>query len=574
MSNVIRNSTVNPNPIVAQKMLAAVDMGTNSFHMIVVKVHPNGRFCKVDSYKEYVRLGSGTLSSSGIIGAEEEHRALEAMKRFRTLAESHKSDMRIVATSAVREAKNRVKFVRRVSEVAGADVEVLSGKEEARLIYLGILQSLPVFNKAVLTVDIGGGSTEFVLGLCGEVIHATSLKLGHIRLTESFLRNKDGKLQESHIEQLRRHIRSTFADSNLVEKVREIGFEMAIGTSGTIESIQKVIHQGHAVELGDGYEGDGYESMPVFYQAFRGCEFTSVELSVIVTKLCQSKNKEECLKLFGFAENRLDSIVAGAILLQEIFEIFGIDRMTVSSYALREGVIADTLEKSFNEYVCAPNIRWSSVTSLARRFNNKKKMKSDMHSVQLAKELLEGLQRCKKDGQDCFSLAGLSINENDIELMESAILLHGIGMHINHKGYHKHSYYLIKNNAHLHGYSTVEIEIIALLARYHRKKFPSHKHDSFAKLPHEAQKKVKALSAIIRIAVALERSNFSAVQQVDVMYDNGAYTIVVTPSLMDPLTGVQRDVSLEVWAAQSEFKYFEEVFGRKILIAVAGNLKP
>ncbi|KAH9306251.1 hypothetical protein KI387_010655, partial [Taxus chinensis] len=381
-------------------------------------------------------------------------------------------------------------------------------------------QALPVYNKAVLTVDIGGGSTEFVLGYCGEVIHATSLKLGHIRLTESFLRNRDDKLQESHIEELRRHIRATFSDSNLVEKVREIGFEMAIGSSGTIESIQQAIHQGHAVELRDG--GD---SMPVFFQAFRGCEFTNVELNVIVAKLCKTKSNEERGKLLGLTENRLDSLVAGAILLQEIFGILGIDTMTVSSYALREGVIADTLAKTCNEYSFVPNVRWSSVISLARKFNNKKRMKSDMHSVQLAKELLEGLQRCKENGHDCFSTSGSSIDENDIELMESAILLHSIGMFINLKGYHKHSYYLIKNNKHLHGYSSMEIEIIALLARYHRKKFPRHKHDCFAKLPQEAQRKVRALSAIIRIAVALERSNFSAIQQVDVMYEKGAYTI-------------------------------------------------
>lgn len=284
----------------------------------------------------------------------------------------------------------------------------------------------------------------------------------------------------------------------------------------------------------------------------------------------QNKEQRRMYQVPRIAEKPIDSIVSGAILLQEIFEILGIDKMTVSPYALREGVIADTLMKTCNEYRFDPNIRWSSVISLARRFNNKKKMESDMHSARLAKELLEGLQRCKEDDQDCFSVSGLSVDENDINLMEAAIMLHSIGLFINHKGYHKHSYYLIKNNEHLHGYSPMEIEVIALLARYHRKKFPRYKHDCLSKLPEQVQKKVRALSAIIRIAVALERSNFSAIRQVDVKYAKEKYIIVVTPSV-DPLIGFSRDVSLEVWAAESESKHFEEVFRRKMSITVDGN---
>eukprot|EP01018_Ginkgo_biloba_P028275 Gb_25325 [translate_table: standard] len=564
-SNYAINVDTSNKATMMQRMLAAVDMGTNSFHMVIVQVEPNGRFQRVDSDKEYVRLGSGSFNTSGVIGMEAEQRAKDAIKRFKKLAESKKAEMRIVATSAVREAKNRGNFVRNIAEEAGVDVEVLSGKEEARLVYLGILQALPVYDKIVLTVDIGGGSTEFVLGHYGEAIHATSLKLGHIRLTESFLRNEDGELQEGQIEELQRHIRARFADSELVEKVREIGFEMVIGSSGTIESLQQIIHQGHAVEW-----TDGCEPTDVSFQAFRDCEFTRVQLNAIVQKLCGTKNKQEHAKILGFAEKRSDSIVAGAILLQEIFEVLGIDKMKVSPYALREGVIADTLAKTCNEYRATPNVRWSSVTSLAKRFSSKKRMKSVLHSAQLAKELLEGLKRCKEDGQDCFSIAGVSLNENDIELMEAAILLHSIGMLIGNKGYHKHSYSLIRNNEHLHGYSSMDIEVIALLARYHRKKFPSHKHGCFAKLPEEVQKKVRALSVVVRIAVALERVNLRAIQQVQVIFAKGKYMLVVTPSV-HPLMGIPQDVSVEVWAVQSEFKHFEEVFKRKISITVAGS---
>jgi Ethanolamine utilization protein EutJ (predicted chaperonin) len=168
------------------KMLAAVDMGTNSFHMVVVRADKQGQFELVDTAKEDVRLGSGSPDIS-IITPDAEERALAVIKRFKQLAKMRNADMRIVATSAVREARNRRMFVRRMLEVAGVEIEVLSGQEEACLIYQGVLQALPVYDKTVLVVDIGGGSTEFVLGKAGKPLYATSLKLGHIRLSEQFL---------------------------------------------------------------------------------------------------------------------------------------------------------------------------------------------------------------------------------------------------------------------------------------------------------------------------------------------------------------------------------------------------
>jgi Ethanolamine utilization protein EutJ (predicted chaperonin) len=168
------------------KMLAAVDMGTNSFHMVVVRADKEGQFELVDTAKEDVRLGSGSPDIS-IITPDAEERALAVIKRFKQLAKMRNADMRIVATSAVREARNRRMFVRRMLEVAGVEIEVLSGQEEACLIYQGVLQALPVYDKTVLVVDIGGGSTEFVLGKAGKPLYATSLKLGHIRLSEQFL---------------------------------------------------------------------------------------------------------------------------------------------------------------------------------------------------------------------------------------------------------------------------------------------------------------------------------------------------------------------------------------------------
>lgn len=171
---------------VGDMILAAVDMGTNSFHMVVVRADKQGRFQLMDTEKEDVRLGSGSPDLS-VITPDAENRALAALKRFKILAQTRKAEIRVVATSAVREARNRRTFVRRVRDSVGLEVEVLAGTEEACLIYQGVLQALPVYNKTVLVVDIGGGSTEFVLGNSGKPIYATSLKLGHIRLSEQYL---------------------------------------------------------------------------------------------------------------------------------------------------------------------------------------------------------------------------------------------------------------------------------------------------------------------------------------------------------------------------------------------------
>lgn len=194
-------------------ILAAVDMGTNSFHMVVVRADKQGRFQLMDTEKEDVRLGSGSPDLS-VITPDAEVRALAALKRFKILAQTRKAEMRVVATSAVREARNRRTFVRRVRDTVGLDVEVLAGTEEACLIYQGVLQALPVYDKTVLVVDIGGGSTEFVLGQSGKPLFATSLKLGHIRLTEQFLGAASDKKGEIKKEQVSCHCVSSVAHTS------------------------------------------------------------------------------------------------------------------------------------------------------------------------------------------------------------------------------------------------------------------------------------------------------------------------------------------------------------------------
>ncbi|CAI5530545.1 unnamed protein product [Closterium sp. Naga37s-1] len=605
-----------------QRMLAAVDMGTNSFHMVVVKADNKGRFEIEDVEKEDVRLGSGS-SGFAVITPEAEERALAAVRRLKQIAKTRGAAIRVVATSAVREARNRRSFVRRVLDTTGIDVEVLSGQEEACLIYLGILQALPVYHKTVLTVDIGGGSTEFVIGREGKPLFATSLKLGHIRLTEKFASGGLSKSQQ--ILEMRRYVRVLLADSGVLEVVKgaENEIELSIGSSGTIETIEQMIHQsrasgtistGSAATIttasttggssssgsgsngslvaagaqsgrssggggkGGGGGGGGVSGVMQNQEAvlrrladLKDREFTLEELSAVVKKICKAKTPEARAKLPGLPEKRADVILGGAILLEEIFLAMGIEKMRVSPYALREGVIVDTLSRTFTDFSITPDLRRSSVLKMAGKFNTGLRKESALHCARLAQQILAGMQTCKMGGSDCVSPMMALLDGNDFEVLEAATVLHYVGMFISHKGYHKHSYYLIKHSEQLLGYSPMEVEMIALLVRYHRKRPPSTKDEDFAKLPVVVQQKIRALCAIMRIAVTLDRCYTGAAASVLVLQDDDSCVLAVTPAV-DPLTGAAQDVSLEMWAARSELEYFHKIFKKAPSIVIADYL--
>lgn len=275
---------------------------------------------------------------------------------------SHKiQQARFAATSAVREATNKAEFVDNIRKTLRLDVEVLSGEEEAKLVYLGILQFLPIYSKIVLAVDIGGGSTEFVIGFKGEVLFATSLKLGHVSLTERFVKNNE-------IADMRLYIQSVIEESGLVNKVKELGFEMVVGSSGTIKAIEKAIFSGYGVDV-----------LKEFQREWR---FSKLELSSLVERLC---SEEEKVLRDGFFKRRSEFIVAGAILLEEIFEVLGIEEMEVSGYALAEGMVTEVLARVYSDYDINANARWRSVVRLASRFNSEKRMKSAAQCAGLAK---------------------------------------------------------------------------------------------------------------------------------------------------------------------------------------------
>ncbi|KAA8545230.1 hypothetical protein F0562_020014 [Nyssa sinensis] len=542
-------------------LFAAVDMGSNSFKLLIVRADPTtGRFLDLDRLKEPVVLGRD-IPATGTISAPSQLRAIEALRQFQQILHSQQvspTQTRLVATSAVREAANRSEFLHKIHQTLGLEVDVLSGEEEARLVYMGVLQFHPVFSKTALIIDIGGGSTEFVIGKQGEVMFGTSLKLGHVTLTEQFVKH-------NQILKMRERIRSVIQHSGLIEKVVQHGFDIAIGSSGTIRWIEKAVFFGYGRNLMDGVDlFDGYK---------RDWRFSREELGNLVERLCgEEGGLEEKFRRDGFFKRRSEFIVAGAVLLEEIFGVLGIDEMEVSGYALGEGVVAEKLSRLFDGYDLNANARWRSVVRLGTRFNNKKRMKAASQCASIAKEIFEGVRKWNELANDQNKLV-VSLDDKDLEYLEAACLLHNIGLLSGKKGYHKQSYHIIMNDNHLHGYSTEEVELIALLVKHHRKKFPKFHRAALQRFAKEVKRKFKILCAVIRVSVSVQRYQSVDIQEMEFSHCDEGFKLVICKTMKQPLLpdmvqSLAEDVEAEL---RKELEHFREVFQQKLEVVVPSS---
>lgn len=308
------------------KCIAAIDMGTNSFHLIIVQVKNDGSFKIIDREREVIRLGSHKGKEFSWISEGETEKALEVLKDFAKIAQFYKADIRAIATSAVREAKNKDEFLDRIFEETEINVEAVDGRTEAELIYLGVQHALDVYDKRILCVDIGGGSTEFLLGENGISEFAESLKLGAVRLSKMFF--PDFILTDSGIENCRRYIKDKMnANSNLHPNHK---FEMAIGSSGTIVAAASII---------------SFRRNGKFKKTMNGFSFSAEEIFKLTADVLKCKSPVDRLFIEGMEIKRADIIPAGFLILCQAFETFKLKEMTVSENALREGIIIDTISK-------------------------------------------------------------------------------------------------------------------------------------------------------------------------------------------------------------------------------------
>lgn len=309
-----------------KKCIAAIDMGTNSFHLIIVEVNSDGSFKIVDREREVIRLGSHKGKGFSILSEGEIEKAIDILKDFAKIAQFYKADVRAIATSAVREAKNKDEFIERVIEQTGINVEAIEGSDEAELIYLGVQHALDVKNKRVLCIDIGGGSTEFLLGENGISEFAESVKIGAVRLSKMFF--PDYILSDAGIDMCRQYIQDKInAVSNLHPAHK---FEVAVGTSGTIVAAASII---------------SFRRSGKFKKTMNGFSFTASEIFQLTSDILKCKSPVDRLFIEGMEIKRADIIPAGLLILSQAFETFKLKEMTVSENALREGIILDTISK-------------------------------------------------------------------------------------------------------------------------------------------------------------------------------------------------------------------------------------
>ncbi|MGH9134485.1 MAG: Ppx/GppA phosphatase family protein [Ilumatobacteraceae bacterium] len=506
-------------------VLAALDLGTNSFHMVVARRSGGEGFEVVSREKEVVRLGHGGTDMKEL-SPEAIDRAIACIQRMRRIAESHGVvALRAVATSATREAANADEFIRRAADEAQVDIEVISGLEEARLIHLGVLQAVPVFDKRALFVDIGGGSTEILIGERGEMLAARSFKLGAVRLTDRFF--PGGATSDDSVTACRKYVRSVL--THFEREVDEHGFEVAVGSSGTAETIARMAHAAR-----------GEEPLRT-YNCF---EFTVTELRSIVGKLCSTTTRAARAKLAGLETNRADIAPAGGLILDEIATRFGIESMTFSEGALRDGVLLDTVERLTGETAGPRHLRdvsRRSVRQLLERCDD-----DPAHSTQVARlagELFDGLRE----------LHGLGPAERDY--LEAGALLANVGLVVAHTKHHLHSYYVIRNSE-LAGLTDHEIELIAQIARYHRKSEPKSAHPQFAALDRPDQSLVRTLAAILRVAIGLDRCHEHRVAGIRVDVRERRVVVHVTPNAAD--------IALELYAANERKDLLEAVLDRRV----------
>lgn len=509
-------------------VVAAIDVGTNSVHMVVARVGRTG-FDVITTEKEVVRLGAG-VSGEEEIAPEAIERGVAALVRMSRIAEAHGGQVRAVATSAVREAPNRESFLAAVRGATGIDVEVISGGEEARLIHLGVSRSLDLRAGSVLTIDIGGGSTEFCVSVRGSLRIAQSLKIGTVRMTEAFL--PGGVVTDNGVKRLRDKIRSTLAP--LAHDISKLGFDRVVVSSGTNETLARMVAATR-------------DAAP---QNMNGFVFTVAELDDTTEEILDRVRPDQRVGLAGLDTKRADIIASGAVILREIGRVLKIKTFEYSDYALREGVLVDTARRLDMMDADPVDPGLESATRLAERCSVD--LEHSSHVAHLASKLLRALGR------------HYEVDPSLDRLLRAAALMANTGNAIGHTRHHVHSYYIIRN-ADLVGFVDEEIEMIALTARYHRKSGPKESHEEFARLPEERRHDVEMMAAVLRIATALDRSRDQCIVDVRSSLRDDRLDLAVLNQ-----NGTPEQVELNVETANSRTAMLADYLGDEVTVRDGG----
>ena len=493
--------------------------------MVIVKVQTKTSFDILIQEKSMVKLGVGVFANKEL-SQEAMDLGVATVQRYVQLADQYGVDDIIVsATSATREAKNGREFLDRLIHEAGVSPQLISGKEEAKLIFLAVKEAIAMKNENILVLDIGGGSTEAIVGDQKQIHYGNSMKLGVLRLLD--YTEGQAKIDAKSQKELKSHIRQV--SDMVLEKIKKIGFDRIIGTSGTIRALAEaclIKTDNPAPEIVNA------ETIPL------------KELIKLRDRLLETSPKERG-EIPGISENRADAIHLGALLLVEILQKLEATSITVSDASLRDGMIINHIEKhglKIEEVSLGKNLKEKSCIRLAMKYDTD--LSEKRHVMGIALQLFDQLKDLHR------------ADNYERDLICYASLIYDIGSFVAFQDFHKHGRYLIKNSQ-LRGFTNEEVFLLGDMARYHRKKGPTKRHKKFRKLESQQKKRLRLLAGILRIAVGLDKTKNQWVQNV--------YCIDQKDQLKIKVFGVE-NLDLEIWEAQRYSDTLAKHLKKEILI--------
>ena len=508
------------------RRIAAIDLGTNSFHAVIVDVFPDGSFQTVDKLKEMVLLAEKGFGQNLSPAAMD--RAMEALTKIQTLCDHQNAEQVLAyATSAIREAENGGEFIQRAIDELGIKINAIPGRMEAELIGLAVRHGIQLPENPALMVDIGGGSVEFIIGDKERFYFLSSKKIGVARMTATFVDNDPisteeiSKLEQFYEEQLR-DVAQAFATHRA---------GIMIGSSGTMENIGLMIakREGKLQNL-----------------SVNELEFTSKQFFSLYDELI-GMNRKERSKLSELDDKRIDLIAPGLILVRFLLKKFSIKKVKISSQALREGIILRYINKEMDELkgmAMYDEPRLRSVMELVNKYEWHEDHST--HVAKLATTLFDEFRE------------SLGLTDVDRELLKYSAYMHDIGYFISHRKHHKHALYIIRHSD-LLGFKEIEIEMMANISRYHRRSTPKMRHKYFKKLPKPIRERIKKLSAILRVADGLDRSHYQNVRDVRVEKAGQKTKLFII---------TETDPQLEIWGAMRKRALLEEVLSSDVEVVI------
>ena len=504
--------------------LAAIDIGTNSIRCIIVEVDKPGKYRILDDEKATVRLGEG-LARDNAISSAAWQRAIDALSRMKKIVDGYGvTGVETAATSAVRRATNGNAFVQAIADNVGLQIEIISGEEEAELALSSAQHNFDMEGTRYAMIDIGGGSVEIVTALGSHIEEISSLELGAVTLTDNFIASDPIRSEE--YQKLRKRVRKELKNALSGE---EMPVQCLIGSGGTMTSIAAMVMA---------LRKEGYGSI-------HGYEVLRSEVVHLLAMLLR-KDVTERRSIPGLHPDRADIIVAGVTVVDELMEFFASNILIINERGIREGLILKALKKQ-SLLPAAPRPKnWrEGVLEFARSCHNDEE--HSRHVAKLALAIFAALA-------DIFSLGA-----KERQILEGAALLHDVGYFISYADHHKHSYHLVRH-ADLFGFTPRDRELIALVARYHRKALPKKKHEGYARLTLQDQLLVRRLGGILRLADGLDRRRAGVVTTVDCS---------LSPSTFMLRLHGEGDISVELFGGKAKGDLFETAFDKKLILVPA-----